>query len=60
MLSSLIGLLSYILIGTCLAFVYNVYIVKKANKKKQTFKSDHNMRKFDSLIDDSWADACYK
>ena len=40
------------LIGIGLTFIYQVYMLKKANKKKPTLKRDYNVRKFNSLIDD--------
>ena len=51
-LSNFIPLLFYMFIGMSLTFIYNIYMLKQSNKKKQIFKSDHNLRKFNSLIND--------
>lgn len=50
--SNLIPLLFYIFIGIVLTFIYNVYMLKKANKRNEQLKSKHNIRTFYRLVDD--------
>lgn len=51
-LANFIPFLFYIFIGISLTFMYNIYMLKKANKSNETSTITHNMRKFYSLIDD--------
>ena len=49
-LANFIPFVLYMFIGISLTFIYNIYMLKKGNKKKEIFKSKHNLRKFYSLI----------
>lgn len=49
-LVNFIFFLLYMFIGISLIFIYNIYMLKKGNKKKEIFKSKYNLCKFYSFI----------